>query len=61
MMDKVHNPSTVKPQFIIFTGGPEKEQWEWENDRWGYKIGFVQGPQTLNDGSERTIQPGMID
>jgi hypothetical protein len=26
-----------------------------------YKIGFVQGPQKLNDGSMKIIHPGTID
>jgi hypothetical protein len=53
----------VKPQLIIFIRSPENEQGIWKNDRcWGlYKIGFVQGPQKLNNGSGRTIHHGMVD
>jgi hypothetical protein len=44
--------NTVKPQFIVFIGGPEKEQWLQENNRcWGlYKAGLVQRPQKYNNG-----------
>jgi hypothetical protein len=42
----------VKYRFDIFVegGGPEKERWVRENDRYGfagglYEIGFIQGPQ----------------
>jgi hypothetical protein len=41
----------VKPQFIVFIG---------EKDRCRdlYKIGFVQGPQKMNDASMKMIHPG---
>jgi hypothetical protein len=52
----------VKPHFIIFIGGPEKEQWIKENRLRGiYKIGLVQGPQTSNNGSWKMIHLGKID
>jgi hypothetical protein len=51
----------VKPP-IVFIRGPEKEQWIQENNSCGglYKIGFVQGPQKLNDGSGKMIHLGTI-
>jgi hypothetical protein len=46
----------VKPHFIVFVGSPEKERRILENDRCRslHKI-------RLNDGSRKTIHPGMID
>jgi hypothetical protein len=53
----------VKLRFVVFVGGPKEEGWIQENDRCGclYKIGFVQRPQKLNDGSGKTIYRRMID
>jgi hypothetical protein len=47
---------------LIFIGSLAEEQWIWEKDRWCRlcKIGFVQGPQTLNDATGRTTNPETI-
>jgi hypothetical protein len=48
---------------MVFFRGPEKELWIQENSRCGNlcKIGFLHGPQKLNDASRKRIHVGMID
>jgi hypothetical protein len=53
----------VKPRFIVFIRGPEKEQCIRESDRGMglYKVGFVLGPQKFSIGSGKVIHLGTID
>jgi hypothetical protein len=53
----------VTPRVIAFVGSPGKEIWIRENDRCGGldELGFVQGPQKLDDEFEKTMHPGTID
>jgi hypothetical protein len=62
-IETLYLPFTLTHRFIVFVGGPEK------NDGYGkrlhtgalYKTRFVQEPHKLDDASGKTIYPGMID